>query len=109
MSDLPSDLPRLQVLRTWLAVQLRAVDAEIAAAEARQAAAAAAPVWWVQWHRRRIGRARTGVLHRVGCWLPGEPDLTGEQLEAVLAEHGARIERCPACTTTNPPTGPVAG
>lgn len=107
MSELPSDLPRLQVLRTWLAVQLRAVEDEIAAVEEREAAAAAAPGWWVQWRRRRVGRPRAGVLHQAGCWFPGEPTLTAAELEMLLAEHGARIERCPACSSNS--TSPTAG
>ncbi|WP_369267243.1 hypothetical protein [Streptomyces harbinensis] len=88
-------------------MQLRAVEEEIAVVEAREAAAAAAPGWWVQWHRRRPGRPRAGVLHRAGCWFPGKPDLTAAELEVLLAERGARIERCPACSSNS--TSPTAG
>ncbi|MHC8564586.1 DUF6233 domain-containing protein [Streptomyces albidoflavus] len=37
MSDLPADLPRLHVLRTWHAMWLTRIDEAIAAAEQREA------------------------------------------------------------------------
>ncbi|MFF2374763.1 DUF6233 domain-containing protein [Streptomyces xiamenensis] len=102
MNDLPADLPRLHVIRTWLDLQLQTVDEAIRAAEQQAEEDAAAPGWWVQWRRRRIGRPRTGVLHRTGCWLPGTPDLTATELVAALAEHGDRIETCPVCQPDRP-------
>lgn len=97
VSELPPDPARLRVLAAWLQLQLNAVRGALAEAERRQAQEAARPGWWVQWRRRVPGQPRGGVLHRRGCWCPGEPDLRAEEVRRLLAEHGDRIERCAAC------------
>ncbi|MGP3971517.1 DUF6233 domain-containing protein [Streptomyces sp. 6N223] len=91
MSDpLPPDPARLHTIARYLELQLAAVHTALAAAEQR-------PWWWVQWARRRKGEARHGLLHQEGCWRPGEPTLTAEQVRVLLAEHGDRIIRCDIC------------
>ncbi|MFB7763616.1 hypothetical protein [Streptomyces xiamenensis] len=91
MSDLLlSDPLLLRALRAWLAEQLRVVDEAIEAAES-------APRWWIWEKRRRDGVTREAELHRVGCWRPGEPNLTTNQLKEVLASGAVRVEECPVC------------
>ncbi|WP_159029717.1 hypothetical protein [Streptomyces marincola] len=92
MNDMPSDLPRLRALATWLEAQLRAVRAAIEEAEER-----AGPRWWVQWMRTAAGEPRRGVLHRAGCWCPGAPDLHLADARRLVARHGSRIETCLVC------------
>ncbi|MGP3969182.1 hypothetical protein [Streptomyces sp. 6N223] len=89
-SPLPNDPARLHAIARYLELQLAAVHAALAEAEQR-------PRWWVQWARRREGEARHGLLHEEGCWHPGEPMLTAQQGQALLAEYGGRILRCEVC------------
>lgn len=101
MTEAPPPLPpareRLHAIARYLELQLAHVRAAQAEAEQRAAEDATRPRWWVQWARRREGEARHGVLHQEECWSPGGPDLTAEQVRALLAEHGERIERCDIC------------
>ncbi|MGK5531862.1 hypothetical protein [Streptomyces sp. URMC 129] len=103
--DLPPDLPRLRTLATWLELRLREVRGAIAEAERAAAAERTRPRWWVQWMRTPPGTPRRGVLHRAGCWCPGEPDLRAADVRQVVAEHAGRVERCLVCRAEVPPTG----
>ncbi|MDT0309948.1 hypothetical protein RM780_23770 [Streptomyces sp. DSM 44917] len=96
-SGLPPDLAWLKALAAWLEGQLASVRAAIDAEEER-----AGPRWWVQWMRTAPGEPRRGVLHRAGCWCPGEPDLYEAGLRRVAARHGAGIETCPVCRAAVP-------
>ncbi|WP_326595600.1 hypothetical protein [Streptomyces sp. NBC_01803] len=104
-SDLPPDLPRLRTLATWLELQLGAVREAITEAERVAAAERARPRWWVQWTRTPPGEPRRGVLHRAGCWCPGEPDLHPADVRRVVVGHAGRIETCLVCRAEVPPTG----
>ncbi|MFI8360736.1 DUF6233 domain-containing protein [Streptomyces sp. NPDC085612] len=72
MSDLPPDLPRLQVLATYLRLELARVEAGIRQAEQQAVAASArrdppAPPDWLIEHGIGAGRAPVRV-HVGDCW-----------------------------------------
>lgn len=90
MSELPPDLPRLQVIRTYLQQQLKAVDAAIAAAQPP------ATGWQLQHLPGGRGTGR-GVLHEAGCPFAeskgGELDRDG----AVIALAEDSVTPCDQC------------
>jgi hypothetical protein len=85
------------VIARYLELQLARVRSAQVEAEQRAAEDAVRPRWWVQWARRREGEPRHGLLHEEGCWRPGAPTLTAEEVRALLAEHGDHILRCDIC------------
>ncbi len=99
---MPPDLPRLRVLATWLELNLDRVREAIEAAERRAAEEADRPHWWLQWMRVPAGRPARAVLHRRGCWCPGEPDLRAADVRRAAASHPGLIEGCPACRAQVP-------
>ncbi|MEU6647774.1 hypothetical protein ABZ863_35370 [Saccharomonospora sp. NPDC046836] len=64
MSDLPADLPRLHVLRTWHAMWLARIDAAIATAEQTTSTSLGKSFAWAVWSARqpneKSGRAAAG-------------------------------------------------
>lgn len=90
------------MLVTWLELLLSRAREALAEAEEREAVEAARPRLWVQWMRRGAGTGRHGVLHQAGCWAPGAPEFTPEEVRALLAEPGVHVERCPVCGAETP-------
>ncbi|MEU8828850.1 DUF6233 domain-containing protein [Streptomyces sp. NPDC048636] len=87
--SLPRDVQTLRALEAELAARLTQVRTALADAEDH-------PRWWVQRMRRgRAARVPRGYLHRAGCWMPGEPDLTRRAAASALADP--RIEGCGVC------------
>lgn len=89
MSELPPDLPRLQVIRTYLQQQLKAVDAAIAAAQQ--------PAGWRIEHIRAAGDTTTGhgILHTLDCRVGSGPTVSRE--EAVIALTETAVMPCTRC------------
>ncbi|WP_059007669.1 hypothetical protein [Streptomyces specialis] len=100
--SLPPALARLRTLATWLELRLGEVRAAIAEAERVAAVERARPRWWVQWMRTPPDEPRRGVLHRAGCWCPGEPDLRAADVRRVAADHAGRVETCLVCRAEGP-------
>ncbi|MCW2870102.1 DUF6233 domain-containing protein [Actinacidiphila oryziradicis] len=94
---LPPDIERLQVIRTYLQLQLAAVDAAIAAAEtgAQPWLATPATAWRLQHLPSAAGRVGRGVLHRDDCWFVGGAPIGREEAVIALGEPG--VEACDAC------------
>ncbi|KAF0646291.1 DUF6233 domain-containing protein [Streptomyces fradiae] len=98
MSELPPDLPRLEVLRTWLQLTLAQVDARITQLRAEQAARQRAvpapePDYRIQ---RGLDAGRSPVkVHLGDCGLarkaPGVSEATARQ---ALVEGVAACEVC---------------
>ncbi|MEU3777987.1 DUF6233 domain-containing protein [Streptomyces sp. NPDC032472] len=104
MSVLPSDLPRLQTLVTYLRGELARTEQALAAAEEREAATARQqpapepPAWLVE---RGIGVGRLPVrLHTGECWATGKRCIpaAADQIRRLLAEG------VPACIHCRPDT-----
>jgi hypothetical protein len=98
MTDqLPPDLDRLHAIRTYLQLQLAAVDAAIAAAETGAPSWLATPAtaWRLQHLPSAAGRPGRGVLHRDECWVAGGAPIGRE--EAIIALGEAGVEACEAC------------
>ncbi len=107
MSDLPPDLNRLQVLRTYLRLQLEAVDTRIREIErtpdAARGAASVRPArgqeaakelrWWRFVH---AGAGSVGgTLHRGDCrHAAGGALLTLTQARLILEEGARPCEQC---------------
>lgn len=107
MTELPPDLPRLQIIRRWLAdqrarhevigtylqVQAERVDAAIAAAQPPQTPGG---TYRLQPMRTPPGR---GTLHREECWVAGGADVSRSEVLTALRDPqtGPLIEMCEAC------------
>lgn len=100
MHDLPPDPARLRVLRTYLQLQLAAVDAAILKAEEGIEAWAAGPAtaWKLQHLPAPAGGQGRGILHRKDCWVEGMAELT--RAEARLALDEPSISACDQCHPT---------
>lgn len=101
MTDLPPDLPRLQVLETWLVLTLGRVRDQIAAAEQREAerqrgikARPPEPDWLID---RGLNRdARPVYVHVGGCHMAGKRSVGVTRTEALRALMD-RVDPCPHC------------
>jgi hypothetical protein len=102
MSELPPDLPRLHVLRTWLQMTLAQVDARITQLQAEQAAHARAlpppgPDYRIQ---RGLTADRLPVKVHVGdCGMAKKAPGTSE-----AAARQALVEGVEACAVCRPDT-----
>ncbi|MEU3826431.1 DUF6233 domain-containing protein [Streptomyces sp. NPDC029080] len=101
MNDLPSDLPRLRTLETWLAHTLDRVRKQIAAAERREQeqqrseqARPPAPDWILELGLNRDSPAV--YVHEGGCWNAGKRNKGVDRATALhaLAEG---VAACPHC------------
>lgn len=99
MSDLPADLPRLHVLRTWHAMWLTRIDEAIAVAEQREAEARRGaevrpppPAYVVQ---LGIGTGPPVAIHVGGCPVAGSRvrPLDADQARRALVD----VEACSMC------------
>ncbi|MGW9638842.1 DUF6233 domain-containing protein [Streptomyces albidoflavus] len=99
MSDLPADLPRLHVLRTWHAMWLTRIDEAIAAAERREAEVRRGaevrpdpPAYVVQ---LGIGTGPPVAVHAGDCPVAGSRvrPLDAEQARRALVD----VEACSMC------------
>ncbi|MBT2876439.1 DUF6233 domain-containing protein [Streptomyces albidoflavus] len=99
MSDLPADLPRLHVLRTWHAMWLARIDKAIATAEQREAETRRGaevrpppPAYVVQ---LGIGTGPPAAVHIGGCPVAGSRvrPLDTEQARQALVD----VEACSMC------------
>lgn len=103
--DLPPDPERLRVLRTFLQLQLAAVDEKIRQVEAGEQSRMARPAtsWWLQHLPPAAGGRGRGVLHRDGCWAMPKQRMHLHPLtrdEATLACKRVspdEIEPCGVC------------
>ncbi|GAA1924188.1 DUF6233 domain-containing protein [Streptantibioticus ferralitis] len=121
MSDLPPDLPRLQVLRTYLRLQLEAVDVRIseieraASSQTRPTAGGTTPPhptrgqeavnelkWWRFVHAGpgKVG----GTLHRGDCrHAAGGALLPLSQAKLMLEEGASPCQQCTPQTRLQEP------
>lgn len=90
MSELPPDLPRLQVIRTYLQQQLKAVDAAIAAAQPP------ATMWRIE-HLPGGGRTGRGVLHEAGCPFAEGKGGQLDRAAALVALAEDSVSPCDQC------------
>lgn len=99
MHELPPDVERLRVLRTYLQLQLAAVDAALVAAEHGVEAWATGPAvaWKLQHLPAPAGQPGRGVLHRADCWIQGIAELNRDEARVAL-EDG--VEPCAICKPT---------
>jgi hypothetical protein len=101
MSDLPPDVDRLRVLRTYLALQLAEVDRAIAAATKPRPASDPAPEPPPRAPTPAFGVARIGLgpdeaIHRGDCWADGG-DLRPLTREDAAAHLAAGTPPCDVC------------
>lgn len=91
MTDLPlpPDLDRLRTLRTYLAIQLSAVDAAIAELDPPDG-------WRLQPRRTPAGQPRRAVLHRGDCWIRDGKPLSRAEAKIALDDSEV-VEACGAC------------
>lgn len=100
--DLPSDLARLETLRTWHAMWLERIDAKIARVrerEAQQARAAAAaversPDWLLEYGLNRD--AIPNAVHVGGCHMAGKRSK-GVDLDTVRRALAGGVAACSHC------------
>ncbi|MFI7020962.1 DUF6233 domain-containing protein [Streptomyces sp. NPDC050164] len=104
MNDLPSDLPRLRTLETWLILTLDRVRRQIADAERREEelqrgieARPPEPDWLIE---RGLSGRDAVYVHVGGCWNAGKRSkgVTRQQALHALAEG---VEPCPQCEPDN--------
>lgn len=94
--SLPPDPQRLKTIRTYLALQLAAVDAAITAAETPHWLTTPATAWRIQHLPPTDGSLRgRGVLHRDDCWITGGIPL--EPRAAPLALEEPAVTMCDVC------------
>ncbi|MFJ5156299.1 DUF6233 domain-containing protein [Streptomyces sp. NPDC088353] len=105
MNDLPSDLPRLRTLETYLTYSLRRVRERIAAVERREAeqrrgeqARPPAPDWLLEQGLNRDALPIT--VHVGGCHMAGKRHKGVTRATALRA----LAEGVPACTHCRPDT-----
>jgi hypothetical protein len=95
MYELPPDPERLRVIRTFLQLQLAAVDEKIRQVEDR-----AHPGWRLDHIPSATGVRGRGMLHRGDCWMRGggKPHvLTREDLVIALRLPRDEVEPCDEC------------
>jgi hypothetical protein len=100
--DLPPDLPRLEVLRTWHAMWVERIDAKIARLreqEAQQArreavAEARAPDWLIEYGLNRD--AVPNAVHVGGCSMAGKRSK-GTDSETVRQALASGVPACGFC------------
>lgn len=89
MSDLPPDLPRLQILETYLRMQLDAVRARIAHLQQPR------PEGWVLQIMRTNPDKPLSWLHRADCFAAQGATLSRSEALIALDEPG--VHSCDAC------------
>ncbi|WP_127358293.1 hypothetical protein [Actinacidiphila soli] len=103
MYELPPDLERLRVIRTYLHLQLAAVDAKIEQAErpvARPGADRPPQAWRLQHIPNPDGGAGRGVVHRDRCRIKGGGWIDRKELELALT-----LPEVTACGDCHPERG----
>lgn len=101
---LPPDLARLQAIRTYLRLQLAAVDDKIkqiqpenrARTEHQPPKEPARPGWHLEHIPGKGGRGR-GVLHRNGCWASDSKTMPVEDPALALKLPRDEITPCDVC------------
>jgi hypothetical protein len=98
-SELPPDLPRLRILRQYLALQLQRVDDAIHAAETGTEPwlSGPAPGWCLQALPTGVGRAPRVTVHRTDCWAAEGDVVSRDEAVAALGRAGGQ-----ACTVCHP-------
>ncbi|MGW2116030.1 DUF6233 domain-containing protein [Streptomyces zhihengii] len=105
MTDLPPDLPRLRTLETWIVLELRQVQAQIAAVEQREREQQVGlerrpptPAWVIE---TGIGADKPRLyVHAGGCHMAGRRvhPATREEAASAVADG---VEACSHCGADN--------
>jgi hypothetical protein len=105
VNDLPSDLPRLRTLETWLAYSLARVRRQIAAVERQEQerqrgeqVRPPAPDWVLELGLNRDSPAV--YVHEGGCWNAGQRSK-GVDRSTALRALVEGVAACPHCRPDN--------